>query len=123
MDPMVGLNIVTLIMASISLALSSLSALPHFRSVANVVKRWFLQTRDAISSVMAVVGVFALVLVGVNFFAGQMSQQEFGVTDADSAIAPPIEKKKTSLSELPAARPDATESKRWDVEPIDDATE
>ena len=49
MDPMVSLNIVTLVMASISLALSSLSALPHVKGLAHVMKRWFLRTRDTLA--------------------------------------------------------------------------
>ena len=123
MDPMVGLNIVTLVMASVSLALSSLSALPHIRGLGDVMKRWFLRTRDAIASVMVVVGVFAIVAVGVNFFAGQALQREFGVSNADSVIAPSLRKDETRLSEVPAARRNATESKRWAVEPIPDTTE
>ena len=123
MDPMVSLNIVTLVMASISLALSSLSALPHVKGLAHVMKRWFLRTRDTLAGVMAVVGVVAIVVIGVNFFAQPSPQREFGVSNAGSVIVPSLRKNKTSLSDVPAARRDATESKRWAIEPIPDTRE
>ena len=72
---------------------------------------------------MAVVGVVAIVGVGVNFFAQPSPQREFGVSNAGSMIVPSLRKNKTSLSFVPAARRDATESKRWAIEPIPDTRE
>ena len=122
MDPMVGLNLVTLVMASISLALSSLSAVPHIRGLADVIKRWFLRTRDAIAGVMAVVGAVAIVVVGLQLFV-QWPQRVFGVSDADDVLAPCLGHEQPSLSDVPGARPNTIESKYRAIEPMPDARE
>lgn len=109
MDPMVSLNIVTLVMASISLALSSLSALPHVKGLADLLKRWFLRMRDAAAGVMAVVGVVTLAVVGVNFLTQQVTPREHGVSNGDAVIASGLRKCESNVTEMPAARRETAE--------------